>query len=656
MAHSCTHCQQYVLVRPRTKEDIYWVEVLEVDSQVVVDAASNGCAFFNWCLLQQPEPSHPIHREELKENLKLRARMWAGERHNNSTGQFLWLRWEEHPASEWVEGGQGLDIKSLFIMAEVGVCLKPLSRATGDPAARYNAARPIHRSVASAAKFDLGRTWLDKCSKVHPSCKSPRRDSIPLRLIEISCADTSYEPKIRLVSNTGKLLYAALSYCWGNPSFIEDIKLSNKTYPEWLDDIPFSRLPKSLQDGVIATWKLGLRFLWIDCLCIFQDNNTEKAIEIAKMPEIYRGAYVTISAARSTGSNQGFLHDIQVPSVEANIFKMAYVCPDGRLGSILLFDDSVPQMMEPIDYRGWTLQEHILSPRLLIYGVHGLRFNCREVIQHDDEEAATGSLSSGNNQKLSLLRDIPSNSEIARNTWARTLVEYSGRTLSHPGDRLLAISGVAKYYSEILNDRYLAGIWLRDLPAALMWENISTQFQRPLGNRAPSWSWAAIDGAVENFKLSVPVDPYLSVISHDIQLIEPAAPFGDVSSGHLTLKGFLREASWNGIALVSSSFPSREYMTSTVSDAIESELTKDGSVFIKVWCLQIHPFDESRHMGPSGLILARVYGQTFRRLGIFSFDANDVSPELRDADFYSQLDIEQREWAQASEMQEFVIL
>jgi hypothetical protein len=479
---------------------------------------------------------------------------------------------------------------------------------------------------------------------------------MPLRVIEIRWADTKHAPKIQLVSNTGKLPYAALSYCWGDPSCIQEIKLSNETSRDWFDNIPFFRLPKTLQDGIIATWNLGLRFLWIDCLCILQDDKTEMALEIAKMPYIYRGAYVTISAARSNSCDQGFLHDIQVPSIDASIFKMAYVCPNGTLGSILLFDDSVRQMKEPIHNRGWTLQEYILSPRLLIYGVHGLRFECREVLQYDDQEAAEGSLSSGNIQNLALLRNISSCSEMARNTWAQILVEYSGRALSNSEDRLLAISGIAKHYSEILNDEYLAGIWLSDLPSALMWENISIRFQRPLSNRAPSWSWAAIDGSVETFNRSVPVDPYLSIISHDIQLVEPTAPFGAVFSGRLILQGFLREALWDGSELFSSSSKDSKYLASTVEDAIESGLYNESSVYITVWCLQIRHFDESRHSGPSGLILARVSGQTFKRLGTFSFDDHAFGSEMRDAAFYSQLDTERREWALSSEMQEIVIV
>jgi Heterokaryon incompatibility protein (HET) len=516
--------------------------------------------------------------------------------------------------------------------------------------------RPIERGVATDAAFELARNWLDECNKEHPSCRIPYQHIQPLRIIEIQWGDTKHEPKLRLETNTGDLRYAALTYCWGDPVIIHQIMLNSQTHRYWLDDIPFYRLPKTLQDGIIATCKLGLRFLWIDCLCILQDDNAEMATEIAKMPHIYRGAYVTLSAARSRGSDEGFLHDIHVPSVNASIFKMAYACPDGRLGTILLFDDPVPQMEEPIDTRGWTLQEYLLSPRLLIYGIHGLRFSCRQGVQYDDEKIAEGSFSIGNNRKLALLREVSIDLEIARRSWTRLLVEYTGRILSQPEDRLLAISGIAKYYSEILNDEYLAGIWSRDLPAALMWENVSQKFPRPPVYRAPSWSWAAIDDCVEHFKQSEPVDPELSILSHAIQLADPVAPFGAVLSGSLNLKGRLKQALWDGDLLFSTTSPHPQYLASTVADTLESELFDEKRGLVAVWCLQIHLFDETRHIGPSGLILTLAKEGTliFRRLGTFSF--KDLEPENRDAALYSRLDVERREWSPSSKLEEIIIV
>jgi hypothetical protein len=190
-------------------------------------------------------------------------------------------------------------------------------------------------------------------------------------VIQISWGGSKHEPILRLTKTKNKSPRVALTYCWGDSANSEEIQLRDQTYQDWFEDIPFSRFPKTLQDGIITTWKVGLRFLWIDCLCIRQDDNKEKATEIAKMPQIYRGAHVTISAARSKSSDDGFLHDVQVPSIDANVFKLAYAGPNGKLGTILFFNDAVPQIIEPIHTRGWSWQEYLLSPRLLISDIWG---------------------------------------------------------------------------------------------------------------------------------------------------------------------------------------------------------------------------------------------------------------------------------------------
>jgi len=118
MAHACTHCQKYILVQPRLNKDEFWECVLEVDLLSVNVAASNGCAFFNWCLSQHPEASNPTRLHELGDKVVLRASMWAGARSNSSTGQFVSLCWVTEPPV----AGMSLNhyIRGLYLMAEVG--------------------------------------------------------------------------------------------------------------------------------------------------------------------------------------------------------------------------------------------------------------------------------------------------------------------------------------------------------------------------------------------------------------------------------------------------------------------------------------------------------------------------------------------------------
>jgi hypothetical protein len=118
MAHSCIHCQKYILVQPRVDKEEFWAAVLEVDLGSVVVAASDGCAFFNWCLLQHPEALNSIRLQELKDKVVLRASMWAGVRSTSSTGQYVTLRWvtEQVMAEDCLES----NLRHLYTMAEVG--------------------------------------------------------------------------------------------------------------------------------------------------------------------------------------------------------------------------------------------------------------------------------------------------------------------------------------------------------------------------------------------------------------------------------------------------------------------------------------------------------------------------------------------------------
>jgi hypothetical protein len=188
-----------------------------------------------------------------------------------------------------------------------------------------------------------------KCSNSHPECRRSEGSLLPLRVISIKDHGESFQ--LRLTRCHIPESYAALSYCWGG---YQPVKSTSDTIEAYSNDIPVHDLPRTLLDAVIATRKLGLSYLWIDCICINQDDGLEKSIEISKMPDIYAGAYVTLSATRSATANEGFLHDLHRPEPGQVCFRLPYACPNGLLGSIILFDSS-DWDPHPIDSRAWTL-------------------------------------------------------------------------------------------------------------------------------------------------------------------------------------------------------------------------------------------------------------------------------------------------------------
>jgi hypothetical protein len=179
------------------------------------------------------------------------------------------------------------------------------------------------------------------------------------------------------------------------------------------------------------------------------------------------------------------------------------------------------------------LQEYILSRRVLIYGSCGLRWSCRDAEWYDDEEAAATALSWDVDKRLASLRDLSQDYDLVRLDWQSIVSEYTDRTLSVPTDRLLAISGVAETYAGIFKDDYLAGIWRRQLPAALLWHTA-----RPLS----SWGFIVLLPRLGPPSTALYMEANFrsqstrisKIVEYSIQLEEARSPFEQLSRGILS--------------------------------------------------------------------------------------------------------------------------
>ena len=123
--------------------------------------------------------------------------------------------------------------------------------------------------------------------------------------------------------------------------------------------------------------RAGINYLWVDSLCIVQDNVNDVEQEIAHMAAIYEQAAFTISASRALTAQTGFLHDIDQASVIDHLFQIPYVGPDSTVGWVYLAIPKDGALESPLSTRGWALQERCLSPRILEYRPAQLRWICR---------------------------------------------------------------------------------------------------------------------------------------------------------------------------------------------------------------------------------------------------------------------------------------
>jgi hypothetical protein len=172
----------------------------------------------------------------------------------------------------------------------------------------YMTTRPANFDLGAPAAFEGAKSWLDECVHSHPKCQrvSPASSELPTRVLEISILGENDVLSIRLYPNTAKEVapYAALSYVWGGPQVFCTVQSNIASHNS---EISLSTLPQTIQDAVVCTHNLGLKYLWVDSLCIIQDSTEDRDREIAHMAQIYRNAFVTISAAVAKGCLEGFL-------------------------------------------------------------------------------------------------------------------------------------------------------------------------------------------------------------------------------------------------------------------------------------------------------------------------------------------------------------
>jgi hypothetical protein len=177
---------------------------------------------------------------------------------------------------------------------------------------------------------------------------------------------------------TGK--YAALSYCWGKNDKMLKTTAQNLEYHK--EKIPFRSLPKTLQDAVTIVRRLQIQYLWIDALCIIQGDPDDWSREAGKMCLVYSFAHLTISAANSPASSHGCfsLQKFGAPPHilkygESPVYVRRNMAREHAKDAILARLSSEPL---PINRRAWTLQEAMLSNRILYYTVDELVWECNE--------------------------------------------------------------------------------------------------------------------------------------------------------------------------------------------------------------------------------------------------------------------------------------
>ncbi|KAJ3579666.1 hypothetical protein NPX13_g899 [Xylaria arbuscula] len=271
-----------------------------------------------------------------------------------------------------------------------------------------------------------------------------------------------------------------------------------------------------LRDAIAVCRALSVSFLWVDALCIVQDDPQDWQRESSLMGQIYSNAQFTICAMSSRSCIEGFLDG----RVALTVPFQSHITPgiEGTFNLTRAMGSGYPFMDDSDLYihhdfslsswrgRGWALQERIMSRKLLMFGRSRLHISCAHKWQIQGEPVKNQSY---------MVQICQIQSEVNLDTlydkwYCKVAEDYSGTRLTYRTDRLPAISGLARLFHNKLRDEYLAGLWKGRLHQGLNWftyrhdvANLSLstllkQLLDPTAYVAPSWSWASPDYAIHH--------------------------------------------------------------------------------------------------------------------------------------------------------------
>ncbi|KAI0895240.1 heterokaryon incompatibility protein-domain-containing protein [Annulohypoxylon nitens] len=436
---------------------------------------------------------------------------------------------------------------------------------------------PVCLDTSTRALFLWARTQIE----TYQHCCQPTSTGsfVPTRLINVTKGLRGDVYLDDCVPNGSR--YVALSYCWGKKK--QPCQTTASTLNDWKQNIPWATLPKTLQHAIEFTCKLGIKYLWVDCLCIVQGDREDWERESGRMFDVYGNSYVTLAAVWGNDSESGLFaspEDLK-PTLLANLYFQdqnwpLYMRPRHEL--ISEWDLYEGYHRAPLFTRAWAYQERLITPRILYFTECELAFECfchtacecglsQHVLRKKDEEEGSPrtwypknyfwkTIINHTNKSIDLsaqsndivIRDEESFMFTVRRTWGNIVKEYSSLNLTNLADKLLAIGAIARQFQKVRpREHYLAGLWsgslYRDLSWAVMF-NLGGQRTET----APTWSWASTSGGVFQVLNSMEFEQQLGWVS-SIEVLDATCsyvddnPFGVLKSSSLILRGQLTR-SW----------------------------------------------------------------------------------------------------------------
>jgi hypothetical protein len=323
----------------------------------------------------------------------------------------------------------------------------------------------IFPEAGSKRHFRLLNDWLRVCPATHNHTPYSI-DLLPRRVIDVGWNENSTKLKLYDTKGVKKGVYIALSHRWG-----EDYEQYNTTTANFLarlEDIPFADLPPTFQHAVIATRRLSIQFLWIDSLCIIQDDDDDWARESKRMQDTFALAYFTI-AATSAAVDKGFLYRSADHFARlGHDTSYAYISKAGAD-----FNRDVEQ--GELNQRGWVLQERALSRRIIHFTAAQTYWECGSAIWCESNETIDyrSALSSSDFPKL----DSSGSTGDPRSTFTDIFQRYSQLGLTKSRDRPVAVGALENRLQEFYRTESVYGIVRDFFGESLLWQGSNSQVE-----------------------------------------------------------------------------------------------------------------------------------------------------------------------------------
>jgi len=380
---------------------------------------------------------------------------------------------------------------------------------------RYSANGPLCRAciyLHCIRCFVLPGFAMDSHMSRRPLTLQPNRGIVvftPDSGIDVGPSDSSTDPRLHISCSDDKnMAYLTLSHCWGGA---EVLKLTSSNCKSMTDGISMKRLPRTFQDAIIVTRRLGHRYLWIDSLCIFQNSAEDWERESLTMDQVYSNSVLTIAVLWAPDSYAGcFIRRnplaLQPCRVAGGSSYGLYAQPfEKEIGY-----DLTQVSPTPLHRRAWVLQERLLSARTLYFGPFELHWECHECEASEtwpdgvlwwDRRAPSDKTVKSAFFDLTLVTPgsgVNDKSYIERfyQIWNWVLTTYSTSNLTFDSDILIAISGLAKSIEDRTGLTFFAGLWKELLPLDLLW-CFYEYWKCKQSSSYPTWSWACLGGASE---------------------------------------------------------------------------------------------------------------------------------------------------------------